>query len=77
MLQLRSNQTELGLMVFTSKILCEFQKYTRKVPPSSLLKNIFSQIFSKVGFEKKRLFVRSEGVGTFRLHLFNLHKIWM
>ena len=67
------------------QILCRFQKCKRKVPPPSLLSNEKSP-FTPPKDEKNLplgvvmsdfLVLRGDGGGTFRLHLWNLHKIWM
>ena len=67
------------------QILCRFQKCKRKVPPLSLLSNEKSpftppkgRFFSSIGGIKADFsFLRSDGEGTFRLHFWNLHKIWI
>ena len=64
MLQHGPSRTELRLMDSYIQILCSFQKSKQKVPPPS-------QTCAK------KLVQGSGGGGTFRLHFWNLHKIWM
>ena len=71
MLQRQLNRTELRLMDSFIQILCRFQKCKRKVPPPD-----FFLWSPKVGFEKKNFF-EGDGGGTFHLHFWNLHKIWI
>ena len=54
------------------QILCRFQKCKQKVPPPSPLKN------QPWGTKRKNLKknLRGDGGVTFRLHFWNLHKIW-
>ena len=71
-------------MDFFIQILCRFQKSKRKVPPPSLLNNEKSPFTSPKdeknlpwGVKGDFLLLRSDGGGTFRLHFWNLHKIWI
>ena len=73
MLQRRPNCTELRLMDSYIQILCRFQKCKRKVPPPSPLKK-FCFWGPKEKYEKKN---RGDGGGTFCLHFWNVHKIWI
>ena len=84
MLQRRPNPTELRMMDSYIQILCRFHKCIRKVPPPSLLSNEKSPFtppkedFSHpLGVKGDFSLLRSDGGGTFRLHFWNLHKIWI
>ena len=76
MLQRRLNQTELGLMVFTSKFHVDSKNVSKKFPHRHSYKKYFLIFFPQVGIEKND-FSRSDDGGTFCLHFWNLHKIWI
>ena len=84
MMQRRPNCTELRLMDSYIQILCRFQKSKLKIPPPSPLstqKSPFTppkEDFSHpLGGKGCFSLLRSDGGGTFRLHFWNLHKIWI
>ena len=80
MLQLRPSCTELRSMDSHTQILCRFQKCKQKVPPPSSLKKVFFQNLpwgTKGKKSEKNPFFRGDGEGTFRLHFWNLHKVWI
>ena len=68
MLQRQPNYTDSYI-----QILCRFQKCKRKVPPR------FQNLpwGTKGKNLKKKLFLGGDGGGNFRLHFWNLHKIWI
>ena len=84
MLQLRPNWSELRLMDYYHQIFCRFQKCKQKVPPPSLLNNEKSPFTPQKGEKNLPLggvkgnfwVLRGDGGGTFRLHFWNLQKIW-
>ena len=92
MLQCRPNHTELILMDSYIQILCRFQKCKRKVRSILNITNKpyqfpFIVTFTTIGFFKPKgknliknfdpIFLFITGGGTFRLHFWNLHKIWI
>ena len=64
-------------MDFYIQILCRFQKCKQKVPPQSLLSNEKSRFTPPKDWGVDFSLLRSDGGGTFRLHFWNLHKIWI
>ena len=63
------------------QILCRFQKCKQEVPAPPLLNNEKSpqgRFFSSFwGVKDDFSLLRSYPGGTFRLHFWNLHKIWI
>ena len=66
------------------QILCRFQKCRQKVPPLLLLSNEKSSFSPPkneknlpMGVKGDYLVQGCDGGGTFRLHFWNLHKIWI
>ena len=61
------------------QILCRFQKSNQKVPLNHSLppKDEKKSSFGGGGVMGDFSFLRSNGGGTFRLHFWNLRKIWI
>ena len=74
MMQHWPNTRELRSMDSYIQILCRFQKSKQKVPPPSLLILFFSK--PTLG-KNPNFFFRCDGGGTFCLHFWNLHEIWI